>query len=315
MTTVQENTQSGLFGQRLGRHVEMVSQSLLQVSKGDRLSLAVTRLTCMRQERERTVVIEPEAAFSATYKLRDVEEHELWLGGRMRYARGFAAGTVSAADLTEDPRSRIRGPFDGVQFYMRKEALDDLAYERGASQISTLRASPDASDPILAAMCGYLLSAPPELAQTNPLFVDQMALSLLTYFAEGYGGMHIPPAAGQWQACILAGASRQGDHAFPSGSPPDDRRHRAGMPSHAELFRQGFPPHDGNEPASLSDAYPRSGSQEPSSVLDAAPGRYRAHLRLWRSKLFHARLHPLGRCEPWQMATGDASLSEGEPAG
>lgn len=193
MTTVQENTRSGLFGQRLGRHVEMVSQSLLQVSKGDRLSLAVTRLTCMRQERERTLLIEPEAAFSATYKLKDVEEHEFWLEGRMRYARGFAAGTVSAADLTEDPRSRIRGPFDGVQFYMRKEALDDLAYERGASPISTLRASPDASDPILGAMCGFLLSAPPELAQTNPLFVDQMALSLLTYFAEGYGGMHLPP--------------------------------------------------------------------------------------------------------------------------
>jgi len=192
MPAVQENTQSGLFGRRLGRHVEMVSQSILQVSKDNRLSLAVTRLTCMRQDRERTVLIKPEAAFSATYKLKDVEEHEFWLNGRMRYARGFAAGTVSAADLSEDPRSRIRGPFDGVQFYMRKEALDDLAYERGASPISTLRALPDANDPILGSMCAFLLSAPPELSQTNPLFVDQMALSLLTYFAEGYGGMHLP---------------------------------------------------------------------------------------------------------------------------
>jgi len=147
----------------------------------------------MRQDRERTVVIEPEEAFSASYKLKDVEEQELWLNGRMRYAQGFAAGTVSAAALTEDPRSRIRGPYDGVQFYMRKEALDDLAYERGASPISTLRALPDAIDPILGSMCTFLLSAPPELAQTNPLFVDQMALSLLTYFAEGYGGMHLPP--------------------------------------------------------------------------------------------------------------------------
>lgn len=189
---MRQGSHSGLFGERLGRHVGMTTQSLLQISKGERLSLAVTRLTCMRQDRERTVLIEPEAAFSATYKLKDVEEHELWLDGRLRYSRGFAAGTVSAADLSEDPRSRIRGPFDGVQFYMRRDALDDLAYERGAAPISTLRALPDASDPILGAMCGILLSAPPELAQTNPLFADQMALSLLTYFAEGYGGMHLP---------------------------------------------------------------------------------------------------------------------------
>jgi AraC family transcriptional regulator len=193
MTTVQENTQSGLFGRRLGRHLEMVSQSILQVSKEDRLSLAVTRLTCTRRDRDRTASIEPEDAFSVTYKLNDVEEHEFWSEGRMRYARGFGAGTVNAINLSEDPRSRVRGPFDTLQFYLRKDALDELAYERGASPVSALRSSPDATDPILGAMCGFLLSTPPELAQTNQLFVDQMALSLLTYFAEGYGGMHIPP--------------------------------------------------------------------------------------------------------------------------
>ena len=192
MTTIQENTQSGLFGRRLGRHLEMVSQSILQVSKEDRLSLAVTRLTCTRRDRDRTASIEPEDAFSVTYKLNDVEEHEFWSEGRMRYARGFGAGTVNAIDLSEDPRSRVRGPFDTLQFYLRKNALDELAYERGASPVSALRSSPDATDPILGAMCGFLLSTP-ELAQTNQLFVDQMALSLLTYFAEGYGGMHIPP--------------------------------------------------------------------------------------------------------------------------
>jgi AraC family transcriptional regulator len=193
MATVQENTRSGLFGQRLGRHLEMVSQTIVQASKGDRLSLAVTRLTCMRQDRDRTASIAPEAAFSVTYKLKDVEEHEFWSNGRMRYSRGFAAGTVNAIDLSEDPRSRVRGPFDTLQFYMRKDALDDLTYERGASPISALRSLPDTSDPILGAMCAFLLSAPPEMAQTNQLFVDQVALSLLTYFAEGYGDMHIQP--------------------------------------------------------------------------------------------------------------------------
>lgn len=193
MASVQGNTQSGLFGQRLGRHLEMVSQTLLHVSREDRLSLAATRLNCIRQDRDRTASIIPEAAFSVTFKLQDVKEHEFWSNGRIRYARGFAAGTVNVIDLSEDPRSRVRGPFDSVQFYIRKDALDDLAYERGASPIATLRSLPDASDPILGSMCMFLLSTPPELARTNPLFVDQMALSLLTYFAESYGGLQLPP--------------------------------------------------------------------------------------------------------------------------
>jgi AraC family transcriptional regulator len=206
MAPVQARSTAGLFGHRLGQHLGIVSQTILQVSREDRLSLAVTRLTCPRQDRDRTASIAPEAAFNVTYRLKDVEEHEFWSNGRMRYARGFAAATVNAIDLSEDPRSRARGPIDTVQFYMRKEALDDLAYERGASPISTLRSLPDTPDPILGAMCAFLLSAPPELAQTNPLFVDQMALSLLAYFAEGYGGMHIPPIPANgclaaWQEC------------------------------------------------------------------------------------------------------------------
>jgi AraC family transcriptional regulator len=96
---------------------------------------------------------------------------------------------VNAIDLSGDPRSRVHGPFDTLQFYMRKELLDDLARDLGTSPITTLRSSPDRPDPILGSMASLLLSAPPDLAQSHQLFVDQMSLSLLTYFAETYGGM------------------------------------------------------------------------------------------------------------------------------
>jgi AraC family transcriptional regulator len=195
MASLHANTASGLFGQRLGRHLGMVSRNILQVETEKRPSLIVTRLTCSRQERERTSSIEPEAAFSVTYKLTNVQEHEFWSDGRRRYMRGFSAGTVNAIDLSADPQSRVRGPFDTLQFYMPKEALDQIADERGASRISALRSSPDEKDPVLGGLCALLLNAPRELAQTNQLFVDQMASALLTYFAEKYGGMHVPRLA------------------------------------------------------------------------------------------------------------------------
>ncbi|EIM25993.1 helix-turn-helix transcriptional regulator [Microvirga lotononidis] len=194
MATIQETNDAGLFGGRLGRHLEMVSRKVLHVSRKDRLSLAVTRLTCERQDRDRTASIAPESAFSITYKLKDVEEHEFWSDGRMRYSRGFGAGTVNAIDLSEDPRSRVRGAFDTLQFYIRKDALDDLAYERGASPVSSLRSLPDATDATLGAMSSFLLSTP-DLLETNQLFVDHIALSLLTYFAQNYGGMRVAPTS------------------------------------------------------------------------------------------------------------------------
>jgi AraC family transcriptional regulator len=192
MASVQANSPSGLFGQRLGDHLGMVSQTVFHVSNEDHLSLAVTRLTCMGQDRDRTAPIDPEAAFNVSYRLKGVQKHEFWSDGRQQYARGFVAGTVNAIDLSEDPRSRVWGPIDTMQFYVRKETLDDLAHERGTSPISVLRSSPDVPDPVLGPMCTLLLSAPPKLAETNQLFVDQIALSLLTYFAEAYGGMRVP---------------------------------------------------------------------------------------------------------------------------
>jgi AraC family transcriptional regulator len=184
---------AGLFGKRLGDHSGMVSRSLLQVSKDNRLALAVTRLTCKRQDRDMTASIAPEAAFSVSYRLADVDELEFWSDGRRRYVRGFGAGTINAIDLSDDPRSRISGTVDTLQFYMRKEALDEIAAERGARPIKTLRSAPDTADPVMGALCQMLMAAPPELVQTNQFFVDQIAMSLLTYFAETYGGMR-PPA-------------------------------------------------------------------------------------------------------------------------
>ncbi|KQT44562.1 transcriptional regulator [Aureimonas sp. Leaf454] len=194
---------AGLHGARLGHHLKMASQEILRVEAGDRLSLAVTRLTCGSQDRDMTAPLVPEPAFSVTYKLAPVDLHEFWSDGRHRHSRGFGAGTVKAVDLCEDPRSRVHGAFDGLQFYFRKDRLDEIADERGARRIEALRPSLDEPDPILGKLCEMLLAAPPGLAETNRFFVDQISLGFLTYFAESYGGMRAPAKVGStlapWQ--------------------------------------------------------------------------------------------------------------------
>lgn len=189
------DVEAGLHGLRLGQHLKMRSAEILRVEKDERLSLAVTRLTCSRMDRELTAPLEPEPAFSVTYKLSPVEEHEFWSEGRHRHSCGFGAGTVKAVDLSGDPRSRVRGSFDALQFYFRQERLNEIADEHGRTRVSSLRPSPDAADPVLGKLCEMLLAAPPGLADTNRLFVDQISNGILTYFAESYGGMRAPAKA------------------------------------------------------------------------------------------------------------------------
>jgi AraC family transcriptional regulator len=199
MTRLQSKkgvVESGLHGTRLGQHLGMQSAEILRVEKDERLSLAVTRLTCSRMDRELTAPLVPEPAFSVTYKLAPVEEHEFWSEGRHRHSCGFGAGTVKAVDLSEDPRSRVRGSFDALQFYFRQERLDEIADELGRTRVKALRPSLDTPDPVFGKLCEMLLAAPPGLAETNPLFVDQISNGILTYFAESYGGMCAPAKVG-----------------------------------------------------------------------------------------------------------------------
>jgi AraC family transcriptional regulator len=180
---------SGLFGARLGAHLGMSARPLLHARRNERLSLAVTHMQSSLQERELTSPIEPEGAFSIAYRVREVEHHDVYINGRFRMGSALVAGSVNAVDLSENHQSRIRGPFDAVQFYMQKQALDDLAYDLGKPAVSTLATPFNEPDPILGGIVSMLRMAPPNLETTNRLFADQLSIGILTYFAETFGGL------------------------------------------------------------------------------------------------------------------------------
>jgi AraC family transcriptional regulator len=179
----------GFFGRRLSQHLGMEGDCLLQVKRQDKLALAVTRLQCDSFLRERTAPIPSEPAFSILHQLGDLERHACWLAGRPRYSGSFGAGTVSVINLMDNPQCEFRGPFDAVQYYLPREALDEFAYENGAKPVSTLSWKRDSRDPFLSTLSSVLLAAIEQDPSTNQLFVDQIGLSLLAHFAQTYGGM------------------------------------------------------------------------------------------------------------------------------
>lgn len=179
----------GFYGRRLSQHLGMDGDCLLRVKREGQLAVAVTRLSCSHFIRERTAPIPSEPAFSILHQLGDLEKHSCWLAGQARYSGAFAAGTVSVIDLRDNPQCEFRGPFDAVQYYVPRNALDDFAHEHRAKPISTLRWSRDERDPYVSTLSSVLLSAVEQETTTNQLFVDQIGLSLLAHFAQTYGGM------------------------------------------------------------------------------------------------------------------------------
>jgi AraC family transcriptional regulator len=182
-----DTSSEGFFGRRLSKHLGMEGDCVHKVNRQGKLALAVTRLTCTRFVRERTAVIPSEPAFSILYQLGDLDRHSCWLAGRQRYSGSFGAGTVSVIDLSDNPQCEFRGPFDAVQYYIPRRALDDFAYENNAKPIFTLKWARDRRDPYLSALSSVLLSALEEEKANNQLFLDQLGLSLLAHFAQTYG--------------------------------------------------------------------------------------------------------------------------------
>lgn len=192
-TLTMSEERTGLFGPRLGRHLNMRSEQILGLEREGQLCLAVTRVSSPDFDRPRSTLIDPEPAFSILFQMRDLHRHECWCGDAQRFTGGFGAGTVSVMDLRENPQCRFVGPFEALQFYVPRQALDAFAREHDARPIERLSWRRDSPDPVLASLSKLLLAAA-ERPDGNRLFLDQIAMSLLTHFAEAYGGLRAASA-------------------------------------------------------------------------------------------------------------------------
>lgn len=186
-----------LHGAALGAYLGIAAQPLLRRSVKGRNHLAVTRLNLTdTRGYDRTAPTEPQEAYSLTYKLRPIERLELWSSGRPTQDCAIAADTAKMIDLAEPSQSRMTGPSESVHVYIAKAALADLATENDARGPGSLTMPDNEADPVLGQLCRLLVAMPPELETANPLFADQMALSLLTYLGERCGGLRLPATPG-----------------------------------------------------------------------------------------------------------------------
>jgi AraC family transcriptional regulator len=197
-------TEKGAYGSRIGRHFRVDHAPALVSMTLRKPRIAITRLRCDGPHLGMTTPIPQEKAFSILFQLRDLDLHELWLGGRSVHVGAYPNGTVSVVDLEQEPTAYMGSPFDCLHFYVPRAALNELAEDHGARRIDTLSWPRATLDPIVAGLSAGVLPALEHPSRANTLFVDYLALALHTHFAHAYGGMRIgsPRARGglaQWQ--------------------------------------------------------------------------------------------------------------------
>lgn len=179
----------GAFGAQMASHLHLDSAPVLTVKTHRKAQLALTRLRSETGLPQMTTTVRPQKAFIITIHLRDLVDAKLWIGQRLAYSGSFSKGAVGILDLEEEPTSYTADPFDCLQLYLSRTALEEVAYDHGSSRIDTLiwqRGKVDANVNHLALS---LLPAIERTEQASKLFIDQVMLALLAYCAHTYGRM------------------------------------------------------------------------------------------------------------------------------
>jgi AraC family transcriptional regulator len=166
------------YGQRLGERFQ-VENAPANVTRALRKGeIAVTELRCDNPLPGMSGSRPQEDAFAVSLHLRDFPNREYWEDGRRASVCDVRAGESCLQDLKRDPSTLLDKPYHVLAFYLPRAALDAIADEASALRIRDLSYKPGVgvNDVTISALGGLLLPALSHPDQTNPLFVDHVAI-------------------------------------------------------------------------------------------------------------------------------------------
>ena len=177
------------YGSRMAAHLYLESAPAVAMQTKRKAQLAITRLQSDEGLSHMSAPIPLERAFVATLYLRENPKVQLWLGQKMVHDGPCPKGGLGIVDLQQEPTVFTPAPFDCLQFYISRKALDEIANDYGASRIESLTWPRGSIDPNFNHLILSILPAMENPQHTSQLFVDQVMLALLIYSAQAFGGM------------------------------------------------------------------------------------------------------------------------------
>jgi AraC family transcriptional regulator len=200
-------TRAGVYGQRLGRRLQLKDAPSLITHSLRSAELAVTETRNDDPVPGLSGSLPSEDAYLVSLKFRDYPDCECWERGRCIIKTDIRGGATYLYDLKRDPRYVIDKPFHSLFFYLPRSALDDIAKQAGAPRIGELAYEPGIGhdDVVIRHLGVSLLEALHRPDETNQLFIDHMMLAVTAHVAQAYGGLRritesIRGGLAPWQA-------------------------------------------------------------------------------------------------------------------
>jgi AraC family transcriptional regulator len=163
------------------------------MTKGGRVSsissggFAVTRMCYEGMIPSQTAPSCPHEAFAICLGLRH-NDTEILLDG-IWSDRCSPQHQTKMFDLQCEIAVRFRGPFDFLFFYLPRNALREIADERGTGNLDfNVAPGTTIADPVIAQLGAALLPALESPRQANDLFVGHVAMALQAHFVQKYLG-------------------------------------------------------------------------------------------------------------------------------
>jgi len=184
---------TGAYGQHLGRSVGVESPPTMKVQLLQRATFAVTRIQWEDRGCDIPTQIPREDAHLLCLQRRDIPTNPYWVDGRPVPMSPVRGGQFTLLDLNLGHASLLRAPIDCVAMYLSRQSLDEIAVEHGVRQfgaISTPLGIPK-DDALVRGLGECLLPALERPEQANPLFVEHVAMALLSHLASTFGNLPI----------------------------------------------------------------------------------------------------------------------------
>lgn len=180
-------SEQGAYGAKFGTYFHLSSVPILAVSIANQLQVAVTELRSEGGMPELSLPIPNEDAFSIHLHLRETDNGRLWVRGRLVAEGKLSSGSACISDLEKPPALYLPEPYDFLQFYIPRKALNGFCYDNRLEPIGNLRWGRKDTDETLHSLGLALLPALRNPHSSSQLFVEQIGLGILAHAAHRYG--------------------------------------------------------------------------------------------------------------------------------
>jgi AraC family transcriptional regulator len=180
------NVQRGWYGQRLAATHNLDAAPTLILKTSRKASVAVTRMRSNTGLAEASAPLPADNALAVHLQLRELRQHEVWVGQRCAHAEPYQRGAVTIIDLQQSSFAYVPSPFDALNFYVPLVTLNEYSYDEGLPRIDTVGYSFGKLDPVIENLGGALLPILNQEEQPSRLFLDQIYQALCAHLIEKY---------------------------------------------------------------------------------------------------------------------------------